>query len=490
MSRLFPYVLISTLLLSACMPRAADLSTATVTLPTTTPSPQPIATNTPVPPPAAEIARQWLSQQLGLSPEHVTLQSVETTDWPDACLGVQLAERACAEVITPGYKIILRVEEALYEIHTDMSGSRLLLAAAPAVEVKQPLIVWSEWRGDDCVTLQMNLEEAAHGLCGSILLKSYFPNGIPSEVVAYFNDKYAPFEAETPAGKVIFGGHGPITATPWEQRSLAEWARLLYEQATSGRTGAAWGLALAWQWEGGVAGFCDAVTIYRSGEALVSSCKGDVAGQVKHIRLTSNQLQQIYTWVDEFAGLEYEHTDPATADAMTIRLVLAGTGQRQMDEYERQAMSNLLLEILAQARTTPSPQEMQLARQALLAYFEALNAGRYQEAAALYGGDYQVLRDMNLSLDPNDYPALFRNACTINGFVCDLKVKNFVWETQLSVTDFRFTLELQNPDGSLFSLGPCCGASPDEFPPLTQFDFWVKKVDGKFLVLDLPIYVP
>ncbi len=479
------------LLLAACAPATTPTPTpapmATLTPPTATPiTPSP----SPIPPSAVENIRQWLAQQLGLSLDGVIPQSIEAADWPDACLGVEFAQRACAEVITPGYKIILQAEGALYEVHTNQDGSRYYLAAAPPLEIENPLIIWSQERDGECVSLFMSRETAAHGLCGGVLLQSKFAAGTFTAEVDYFTQKYAPFEAQTPAGTVTFYGQGAITATPWEERALAEWARLLYEQAISGRTGAAWGLALDWQRRGGIAALCDEVTIYRSGVALVSSCKGDLAAQPVRIRLTSHQLQQIYSWVDEFEELEYEHTSPGTADAMTIRLLLAGTGKRQVDENELQAMNSLVADILAQALTQPDLQQIQSARQALLAYLDALKAGRYSEAVALYGGDYQGLRDMNPNLDPNDYSALFHNACTINGFVCHLKVRNFVWETQLGPSDFRFTLEFENPDGSLFSLGPCCGASPEEFPPQTQFDFWVKQDDGKFIVLTLPPYVP
>lgn len=491
-------IIITILALSACVPPAPTLPAASpvqsptptisTTPPTTlsTPSPVPLG-----PPPAiVEMLRQWLAQQLGLTPDQITIQSAEAVDWPDACLGVKLAERVCAEVITPGYQITLAAEGNLYEVHTNQDGSQYYLAAAPPLEIANPLLIWSEMRGGDCMTIQIGQEMAAHGLCGGVLLKSNFTEGTLTETLKHFTQKYAAFEAQTPAGNITFKGHGPITATPWEQRAMAEWARLLYEQAVSGRTGAAWGLALAWQREGGIAGFCDDVTVYLTGEALVSSCKGALAEQTAHIRLTSNQLQWLYSLVDNYQTFEFEHTDPATADAMTIRIVLAGKGQREVEEHERRAISDLAAEILAQALTTPNPQDIQSARQALLDYFDALNARDYPKAVALYGGDYQVLRDMNPLLEPDDYIGLFKNACTINGFVCDLKVRNLVWEIQLSGADFRFTLELENPDGSLFSLGPCCGGSPEEFPPLTQFDFRVKKVEGKFLVQDLPVYIP
>jgi hypothetical protein len=130
------------------------------------------------------------------------------------------------------------------------------------------------------------------------------------------------------------------------------------------------------------------------------------------------------------------------------------------------------------------------ARQALEAYFNNLAAGRYTEAAALYGGDYQVLADNNPDLDFNDHAAMFQNACQVNGFVCNLAIKNYVSESQPSENEFVFVVEFQTADGALFTLGPCCGADPTESPPVTQFEYHVQKVNGKYLVMDLPVYRP
>jgi hypothetical protein len=126
----------------------------------------------------------------------------------------------------------------------------------------------------------------------------------------------------------------------------------------------------------------------------------------------------------------------------------------------------------------------------LIAYFQALAGGDYNRAAELYGGDYRTIIDMNPERDPSDHLGLFESACTQNGFVCNLTVKNIVDEAQLSETKFRLTVELQNPDGSLFQQGSCCGEDPSVSPPITQFEYTVEYLDGKFLVMDLPIYVP
>jgi hypothetical protein len=66
----------------------------------------------------------------------------------------------------------------------------------------------------------------------------------------HFLDRYQPFEADTPAGRVTFAGRGNPVATPFEERSLAEWASLVHQELRSGRSGASWGLAVALKQEG------------------------------------------------------------------------------------------------------------------------------------------------------------------------------------------------------------------------------------------------
>jgi hypothetical protein len=51
-----------------------------------------------------------------------TVQSVEPVDWPDACLGAAGPDEVCAEVITPGYRIILDVGGETVEYHASRAG--------------------------------------------------------------------------------------------------------------------------------------------------------------------------------------------------------------------------------------------------------------------------------------------------------------------------------------------------------------------------------
>jgi hypothetical protein len=67
-------------------------------------------------------ARQALATAKGFQLNEISLVSVEAVDWSDACLGLAGSDEMCAQVITPGYRIILKVGEAEFEFHTDATG--------------------------------------------------------------------------------------------------------------------------------------------------------------------------------------------------------------------------------------------------------------------------------------------------------------------------------------------------------------------------------
>lgn len=140
--------------------------------------------------------------------------------------------------------------------------------------------------------------------------------------------------------------------------------------------------------------------------------------------------------------------------------------------------------------TETSSEGLNKAHNALTTFFELLNQREYEKAAALYGGDYQGLRDSNPLIDPLDYPALLKNGCEINGLQC-LRVKLIVDEQAISLAEYHFTVEFLNQDDSLFVRGPCCGGNATDFPPESQFAYTViRNCAGEFLVLELPVYVP
>jgi hypothetical protein len=138
----------------------------------------------------------------------------------------------------------------------------------------------------------------------------------------------------------------------------------------------------------------------------------------------------------------------------------------------------------------PSTPDEVSARDTLTAFFQLLNEGRYDEAASLYGGPYDSLRDNNPSLSPTDIAGLLRNACEVNGFQC-LAPYDMTFVKSTSPDEFIVDVQFRSADGSLFIRGPCCGASPTDQPPESVFTYHViRSSQGGFLVSEMPPYVP
>jgi hypothetical protein len=288
-------------------------------------------------PGAALSARQVLAQQLHVAATDIAFVSVEAVEWPDGCLGIEIKDMACIQIVIPGYRVVLEVNGQRYEYHTDETGSNVRLASAPSPDIEDVAIVWTQ-TAEACATAQIGSQAIAFGPCSGPLMAGQFIGEERAADFAYFVETYAPFEAETPAGEVSFAGKGAVEATLAEQRMIAEWARLVALEAAGGHGGASWGLAFTWHREGGIAGFCDDVTVYVSGEVYLASCQHAEPENLGRGRLNADQLEQVYAWLDGLKNFEYEQRDKAVADAMTLRLVFSGAGTREATEADRQAI--------------------------------------------------------------------------------------------------------------------------------------------------------
>ncbi|MFZ5807801.1 MAG: hypothetical protein ACOY16_00815 [Chloroflexota bacterium] len=435
-------------------------------------------------------AQQVLAAQLSLLPEDVRIISSEKVDWPDACLGISTSGQMCAQVITPGFRIRLEANGKSYEYHTDLTGSDVRLALAPDITEGQVLLRWEGQVNGQCQRLTVSEAAVVYGPCDGVPVTTLFSAPERQTDLDYYVGQYAAFDTQTTAGAITLAGQGSVSATPSEQRMIAEWARQLWQEIQPAPPSGYTVVAFVWRREGGIAGFCDNLLVSLDGTALITSCKSPQMQSSNRVRLTSAQMQQIFAWVDTLAPFESSTGDMNTADGMMIRLSFNGRGAQTAGENEQMAISQLASEIITSAERAIEPIELDAIQHALSRYFNALAAGDYATAAALYGGSYDILISNNPDISPSDKAALFQRACTQNGFVCDVTVKNWVNAVRISQDEFRLTVELQNPDGTLFVLGPCCGASPDEFPPLTQFEFVVVNHHDGWLVMDLPLYVP
>lgn len=242
---------------------------------------------------------------------------------------------------------------------------------------------------------------------------------------------------------------------------------------------------LTWERTGGFAGFCDKVIVHASGSVNVSSC----TGWETNFQLTEAQRIQLDDWLQTFKPVEFNQSDPAVADAMSFHLFMAGNGAQEADEETTRLIFQFAAELQAQGNTNlNAPPEKDEAEQALRDYLTALNSGDYSLAAKLYGGKTDLLETWNSDVTGN-LPILFERACTQNGLVC-MPPRTITYRS-FNAGDgggYNFFVEFSNPDGTLFTQGPCCGETGG--PSFTRFLFLVIKIESGYAVMDLPPYVP
>jgi hypothetical protein len=100
---------------------AASPSTAVPEKSMPNPSPETAVPGvTPAPPPdPRDLAVADLAARLSVAPDAITVKVVEPIEWPDASLGCPKPGMMYAQVVTPGYRIVLEIDGRSYEYHAD-----------------------------------------------------------------------------------------------------------------------------------------------------------------------------------------------------------------------------------------------------------------------------------------------------------------------------------------------------------------------------------
>jgi hypothetical protein len=152
----------------------------------------------------------------------------------------------------------------------------------------------------------------------------------------------------------------------------------------------------------------------------------------------------------------------------------------------------LLLTGCSQPISLPTPSNLDLARGALITFFDTLHKGDYYTAATYYGGSYYALQVLYPeTTNQQDPAALFKAACEASryDFYC-WKVKEVVAQEQIASDRYLFTVRFEDDNGNLLTGGdnqtpvPCL---PSESCPRSQYTYIVLKVQEKFLVQELPV---
>ena len=85
---------------------------------------------------------------------------------------------------------------------------------------------------------------------------------------------------------------------------------------------------MRWKREGGIAGFCDYITVYLSGEVHKSSCKGGEPGEERLSDLLSEEeIAKLDEWVMDYGTISIDASDPkGVSDRMVVALEFIGLG--------------------------------------------------------------------------------------------------------------------------------------------------------------------
>jgi hypothetical protein len=120
MNRRLPRSMRSSLILVCLLAVLGACASPTAEPPTPTPE---VFNPLPAEQRAFEAAREALARQLGLDPLAIRLVESVPVDWPDACLGLPAAGESCAQVVTPGFRVVVETGGTSYGFRTNRDAS-------------------------------------------------------------------------------------------------------------------------------------------------------------------------------------------------------------------------------------------------------------------------------------------------------------------------------------------------------------------------------
>ena len=85
---------------------------------------------------ATTAATHAASKYLNLPPEQFSVQNARAVDWPDSSLGCPQPGMMYLQVITPGFKVMLKAGEEIYPVH--VGGTRAVVCARTAGDSPGP----------------------------------------------------------------------------------------------------------------------------------------------------------------------------------------------------------------------------------------------------------------------------------------------------------------------------------------------------------------
>ena len=252
--------------------------------------------------PAQIAALTHLSVTLNLPADQITLISTESVTWPDGCLGVQKMGVMCTQALVDGYRIIFEAEGKEYEVHTNGFGSAVVIASGLDVNNLDETVLIKQLAANlrldaDAISVVTNEPVEFSDACMGVTMQDV----MCAEVI-------------TPGRIVVLESNG----IQYEYHISEDGTQI--QPAT---------FALTWKREGGIAGFCDSLTVFLSGEVYGNQCKSQPNGTMGTFAtlLSNAETEQFNTWMTDYGSVTLDASDPkGVADGMTNVVVLFGSG--------------------------------------------------------------------------------------------------------------------------------------------------------------------
>ncbi|HUF40006.1 MAG TPA: hypothetical protein VMN57_15895 [Anaerolineales bacterium] len=112
-------------------------------------------------------------------------------------------------------------------------------------------------------------------------------------------------------------------------------------------------VVLTWSRVGGIAGFCDLLTITADGAATATTCQAAFLPAPK--LLAPADWAQLQAWLEAIGPYSDTMTDGAVADSMTTTLDFYGRGPGEAGEMEMQSLLDFAARIYAELYEPPAP---------------------------------------------------------------------------------------------------------------------------------------
>jgi hypothetical protein len=294
-------------------PAAAPTQESPTTEPTSPPTEQPTGQPTEGQYAQAEQAAvKALTEELGTGADQVKVVRVEAVEWPDSCLGIVRIDALCAQGIVPGFRIILEANGTEYEYHTNADGSEVVKSPLPEADapVEAAQATLAQALGIEPAEIEVVTSRPVEW--PNACLGASLPGRMCAEVV-------------TPGYLIIL----KAGEKEYEYHTNADGSVIQPGE-----------VELSWHREGGIAGFCDDLVVFTTGEIQAAQCGG--SGQARNSSLnealSTEELAQYHAWLEKFDSVTIEMGDEAVADAMKVSLFLKGRGSGQPTEAEQQEL--------------------------------------------------------------------------------------------------------------------------------------------------------